>query len=233
MKARAIELVIFDCDGVLIDSEAIANQVCVEFIARLGHQTTMHEFAARYCGSPIRDIWRRVAADTGLMISEAFAKDVEAEMHRRFDTGLQPIDGVMRMLSTLDLRRCVASSTGRAKLHRNLAQVGLLDAFEPGVFSASQVGRGKPAPDVFLYAASQMGADPADCLVVEDSVAGVAAAGRAGMRCLGFAGGAHVTDAHARRLTDAGAMNVAHSMDELPGLIASLRPDRMDDATAA
>ncbi|MBY0612283.1 MAG: HAD family hydrolase [Beijerinckiaceae bacterium] len=222
MTGHPIELVIFDCDGVLIDSEAIANQVCVEFVATLGHETTMQDFAAKYCGSPINDIWRRVGIDIGVPITEDFRKAVDAEVHRRFETGLTAVEGVVELLDALAYRRCVASSTGIKKLRVNLERVGLLGKFEPGVFSASQVARGKPAPDVFLYAASQMGADPAHCLVIEDSVAGVTAARRAGMTTIGFAGGGHVTDAHPRRLLDVGALTVAHSMAELAVVLDGL-----------
>ena len=214
-----VDLVIFDCDGVLIDSEAIANQVCVEFVATLGHDISMHDFAARYCGSPIGDIWRRVAIDFGVPIDDAFRRDVDAEVHRRFETSLCAMDGVADVLDAIERRFCVASSTGLVKLRNNLARVGLLQRFDPGVFSASQVARGKPAPDVFLYAASQMGADPAHCLVVEDSIAGVTAARRAGMRVIGFAGGGHVNDHHPELLMDVGAWRIAQSMPELGMLL--------------
>lgn len=215
MTTAPIELIIFDCDGVLIDSEAIANQVCVEFVATLGFETTMHDFAAKYCGSPINDIWRRVGLDIGQPISDDFRKAVDEEVHRRFETGLQAVEGVAELLDRLPHRRCVASSTGIKKLRTNLERVNLLDKFDPGVFSASQVARGKPAPDVFLYAASQMGADPAHCLVIEDSVAGVTAARRAGMTTIGFAGGGHVTDKHPQRLLDVGASTIALTMADL------------------
>ena len=215
MIATPIDLIIFDCDGVLIDSEVIANQVCVEFVATLGHQTTMHDFAAKYCGSPINDIWQRVGLDIGVPITEAFRKAVDDEVHRRFEMDLKAVEGVSELLDALQHRRCVASSTGIKKLRANLERVGLLGKFEPGVFSASQVARGKPAPDVFLYAASQMGADPGRCLVIEDSVAGVTAARRAGMTTIGFAGGGHVTQAHPQRLLDVGALTIAGSMTEL------------------
>ena len=214
-----VDLVIFDCDGVLIDSEAIANQVCVEHMATLGREMTMQSFAARYSGSPIGDIWRRVEDDHGVVIGEEARLSIDTEIHRRFETGLRTIEGVTEMLDYLAARRCVASSTGLKKLRRNLATVGLLERFEPGVFSASQVARGKPAPDVFLYAASQMGADPARCLVIEDSVAGVSAARRAGMMTIGFAGGGHVDAAHPERLIAVGASDIATSMPHLSSLL--------------
>ena len=218
----AVGLVIFDCDGVLIDSEAIANQVCVEFMANIGHHTTMHEFAAQYSGSPISDIWRRVGIETGLEITETFRRDVDAEVHRRFDDGLKAMDGVEAVLDGLQIPFCVASSTGLVKLRKNLDRVKLLQKFDPLVFSASQVARGKPAPDVFLFAASQVGADPGQCLVIEDSLAGVKAARRAGMSVIGFAGGSHLTNTHPERLLEAGAMEVAQSMKQLQPILDRL-----------
>ena len=214
-----IDLVIFDCDGVLIDSEAIANQVCVEHMETLGRSMTMQVFATRYSGSPIGDIWRRVEADHNVIITSEARSAVDTEIHRRFETGLKAVEGVADMLDCLAARRCVASSTGLEKLRRNLARVELLTKFDPGVFSASQVARGKPAPDVFLYAASQMGADPSRCLVVEDSIAGVSAARRAGMMTIGFAGAGHVDEAHPERLIAVGASDIATSMPHLTTLL--------------
>jgi len=217
-----IDLVIFDCDGVLIDSESIANEVCAAHLSALGHTMTMREFASRYCGSPISDIWRRVEADFHVVIDPAARAAIDDEVHRRFETSLRTISGVAEMLDCLAPRRCVASSTGIVKLRKNLARVGLLERFEPGIFSASQVARGKPAPDVFLFAASQMGADPARCIVVEDSVAGVTAARRAGMLSIGFAGGGHIGEGHHDRLRAVGAEAVADSMPELARLLEQL-----------
>jgi len=214
-----IELIIFDCDGVLIDSESIANQVCVEHLATIGMSMTMRDFAARYAGSKIRDIWRRVGEDIGRPVPDALKLAIDEEIHRRLAVELKAMDGVFEVLGAISARRCVASSTGLVKLKKNLGQVGLLELFEPGIFSASQVARGKPAPDVFLFAASQMGADPACCLVIEDSLPGIAAARRAGMKAVGFAGGGHVLPDHAQRLSSAGAVAVAGSMRDVPPIL--------------
>lgn len=222
MSEPRIDLVIFDCDGVLIDSESIANEVCARHLMTLGPTLTMHEFAARYCGSPIRDIWRRVEADFGVIVDDAMRAAIDTEIHALFETSLRTVSGVVEMLDCLAAKRCVASSTGIVKLRANLARVGLLDRFEPGVFSASQVARGKPAPDVFLFAASQMGADPSRCIVVEDSVAGVTAARRAGMVSIGFAGGGHIDDGHPDRLKAVGAKVIAETMHDLGRLLGEM-----------
>ncbi len=221
MRMMPVELVIFDCDGVLIDSEAIANEVCAEHVKELGLKITMQQFAADYAGSPIKDIWRRVEQRTGRVVTPEFRSRVDDEVHRRFAMDLRSMDGITDLLHDMAIRKCVASSTGLVKLKKNLSFVGLHDHFDPGIFSATQVARGKPSPDVFLYAASQMGADPAHCLVIEDSFAGVAAAGRAGMRVIGFSGGGHTLPDHGDRLINTGALQVAASMVELGKIMRS------------
>ncbi len=216
---KDIDLVIFDCDGVLINSEEIASAVCVEALAELGLRLTLQQYASRYSGRPVADAWRLVEADHGKPLPTGFREKVDTEVLRRFSLSLEPIDGVVDMLKGLRLPRCVASSTTLPLLKGNLAQVGLAGFFDPSVFSVSQVKRGKPAPDVFLFAASQMGADPHRCLVIEDSAAGVTAARRAGMRAIGFSGGGHTAPDHAEKLTAQGAFAVVHAMRELATLL--------------
>ena len=203
------DLVIFDCDGVLINSEEIASQVCAEAVVELGMTMTAHDYASRYAGMPVAQAWLRVESDSGGVLPKGFREKVDAEVRRRFDLKLAPIGGMVEVLESSPHPRCVASSTRLPLLRRNLSQTGLIGFFEPGVFSVTQVKRGKPAPDVFLYAASQMGADPARCIVVEDSIAGVTAAFRAGMQVIGFMGGGHATPSLRVALERAGAGRVA------------------------
>lgn len=211
----SLDLVIFDCDGVLVNSEEIACAVCVEALATLGMHMTMQEFAARHSGMPIKDSWALIERNYGKPLPAGFREGVDRDVYRRFAAELAPIEGTGALLESLRLARCVASSTGLQRLTDNLRQVGLAKYFEPSIFSVSQVRRGKPAPDVFLYAASQMGADPGRTLVIEDSQHGVVAARRAGMRAIGFAGGGHASHDHEERLLAAGAFAVAGSMAEL------------------
>jgi len=213
--ARDYELVIFDCDGVLINSEEIASGICIEAVATLGLQLTLHEYADRYAGNPVAEIWRMVERDCGRPLPEDFAAMVDRLVTERFDRALAPITGVETLLQRLTMPRCVASSTRLPRLQENLARCGLRDYFDPHVFSGSQVKRGKPAPDVFLFAASQMGADPHRCLVIEDSLTGVTAARRAGMDVIAFAGGGHVSPGLPPRLLEAGALDVVSSMEEV------------------
>lgn len=218
-------LVIFDCDGVLIDSELIYCAVDAERMTGLGHPTSAADIARRFTGVPHRQAWEVLSAEIGFEQPAGWIDDILAECGRRFASDLKPIVGAgetLRQLRQAGVEVCVASSSGLPHLRANLAQVGLLGEVEPHVYSVTQVRRPKPAPDVFLFSASQLGCDPADCLVVEDSVAGVTAARRAGMRVVGFLGGGHVYDELGPRLLDAGAESLFHGMTELRGALLAV-----------
>ena len=213
-------LVIFDCDGVLVDSEVLYCAIDAAVLADLGVAMAPAELARRFSGIPHRDVWAVLAADHDLRLPDRHFERIQAECRRRFATELAAVPGAadtVRSLPPLGHAACVASSTALPSLRRNLETAGLLDLFGDRVFSASQVKRGKPAPDVFLYAASQMGVDPADCLVVEDSVAGTTAARRAGMPVVGFVGGGHADPDLGDRLRAAGARGVHATMADLAG----------------
>jgi HAD superfamily hydrolase (TIGR01509 family) len=220
MTLPHFDLVIFDCDGVLINSEELASEICIEAVKEVGLNLTMHEYADRYAGNPVAEIWRMVERDAGRSLPEGFQGRVDEMVFRRFSTDLAVIEGVVELLEAARHPKCVASSTQLPRLRQNLGKVGLLDHFDPHIFSGSQVKRGKPAPDVFLYAASQMGADPAHCLVIEDSLTGVTAARRAGMNVIGFCGGGHASPGLEKRLRDAGAIDVVRSMHDIRGRLA-------------
>ena len=220
-KARM--LMIYDCDGTLIDSEGIACSVCADALTGIGVPYTTALFASRYAGMPARETWEKVTKQYGVTLPDGFNAAINAEIHRRLDAEVLPVDGVREAVEAVDGPRCVASSTGLTQLRKNLVTAGLMDLFGDHVFSVSQVKRGKPAPDVFLYAASQMGCDPAQTLVVEDTVAGVTAAGRAGMRAIGFIGANHAGEGMEARLIEAGAVIVIHHMHELAEAVQRLR----------
>lgn len=216
-------LTIFDCDGVLIDSEVIFASVDAAALARLGHEMTPAEISRRFSGLPHRDMWAILAAEFGFALPDGHLEAIRDECHRRFDSELAAVPGAADAVA--HVRRagigvCVASSTRLESLRRNLERVDLLAQVDPHVFSVSQVRRGKPAPDVFLYAASQAGADPADCLVIEDSVAGVTAARRAGMRALGFTGASHADDGLGDRLAEAGASAICADMEAVVAIVS-------------
>ncbi len=220
MTLPRFDLIVFDCDGVLINSEELASAICIEAVKEVGLELTLHEYADRYAGNPVAEIWRMVERDAGRSLPEGFQGRVDQMVFRRFAAELAVIDGVHDVLQASKYPRCVASSTQLPRLRENLGKVGLLEQFDPHIFSGSQVKRGKPAPDVFLYAASQMGADPGHCLVIEDSLTGVTAARRAGMNVIGFAGGGHASPGLEKRLREAGALHVVRSMQDVGALIA-------------
>lgn len=213
---------IYDCDGTLIDSEHIAGSVCAAALTEFGYPMTMEAFNARFTGIPAARTWEMLAAEIGRPLPEGFNAAIDAEIHRRFDAELEPIPGVIEAIGAIEARRAVASSTGLARLRRNLEKTGLAGLFDPHIYSASQVARGKPAPDVFLFAASQIGVDPADAIAIEDSANGVTAARRAGMRVIGFTGASNGIVDLELRLRQAGAARVIHSMRELPEAVEGL-----------
>ncbi|WP_043748138.1 HAD family hydrolase [Methylobacterium nodulans] len=216
------DLVIFDCDGVLIDSEPISLVRLTDNLNRIGVPIDLDTVARRFTGTSMTSIMAHIAADYGVTAPAGFADEVRADTLRAFEAELTAIAGVAEVLGTLPDRRCVASSSDPARLSHALTLTGLLPLFGGHVFSASMVKRGKPFPDLFLYAAERMGADPGACLVIEDSVPGVRAARAAGMRVFGFSGGGHWRhDPAAADLLGAGAALVFDEFRRLPELIAA------------
>ena len=216
-----VDLLIFDCDGVLVDSELLAASALAEEVTTFGLALSAEDCVARFTGISMAAVLAMIDADLGRPLPPDFEARVRAADERAFARQLQPIEGVAAAIQALGRRRCVASSGLPEKIRFSLRLTGLLPLFEPYLFSASMVARGKPAPDLFLYAAQQMHVPPAACLVVEDSVAGVTAATAAGMRVLGFTGGAHCNGGTAARLASAGAMAVFDRMALLPARVAA------------
>ncbi|MEW2588232.1 HAD family hydrolase [Streptomyces virginiae] len=213
---RPIELVIFDCDGVLVDTERIATRIQVSLGAELGWPLTEGDVVDLFMGRSNASVREQIAARLG----EETAGDWEkrfVRLHREaVDAGLTAVDGLPEALDAITLPTCVASSGSHEKMRHTLGRTGLHDRFAGRIYSATEVARGKPAPDLFLYAAQRMGVDPAACAVVEDSRPGVDAARAAGMRAFGFGGGM----TPAERLEGPGT-RVFHDMRDLPGLIAA------------
>ncbi|MBE1508725.1 HAD superfamily hydrolase (TIGR01509 family) [Rhizobium viscosum] len=187
-------------------------------MTRLGHPTTAATIAERFAGVPHRIAWSQLSTELNLQLPTSWIDDLLLECQRRFPGELAPIRGAATAIQTIVERGdqvCVASSTELVSLRENLERTDLLPLLAPHVFSVDQVKRPKPAPDVFLFAASQMGVDPADTIVVEDSVAGVMAGKRAGMRVLGFTGGGHTYGSLASCLAAAGAEHVCDDMNQV------------------
>jgi HAD superfamily hydrolase (TIGR01509 family) len=187
----AIDLVIFDCDGVLVDSERLAIRLEAEVISALGWAITEREVVDRFVGRSDAYMQGEIERHIGRTL------DWEVEFAPRyrevFEQELAPVDGIVEALAAIPVATCVASSGTHEKLRFTLGLTGLYERFAGRIFSVSEVANGKPAPDLFLHAATAMGVGPSHCAVVEDSVAGVEAGVAAGMRVFGFAGG--VTDA--------------------------------------
>jgi HAD superfamily hydrolase (TIGR01509 family) len=198
-------LVIFDCDGVLIDSEIVVCRLVAEEMTRLGFPHTTHDVIERYAGRPEREMIADIERRTGRQVPPDYFARIKPLVAEAYADELAPISGAREVLETLAVPHCVASSSDPAKLRLGLETVGLLPLVAANLVSAAWVHQGKPAPDVFVYAAGWMRTPVSACLVIEDSLAGVRAGRAAGMRVVGFTGGRHCGPEHGRRLLDAGA----------------------------
>lgn len=184
-----IDLIIFDADGVLVDSEEIALAVLAQAACRAGAQIDLPEALALFRGLKIADCVAQLERRSGRPVGETFVDDVRHATALAFAADLQVVEGVHEALAAISTPVCVASNGPMSKLAQTLSLTGLKEHFEGRVFSAYEVGSWKPDPGLFLHAAAALGADPARCLVVEDSLTGVQAAKAAGMYVLGFTGG--------------------------------------------
>lgn len=214
MPPRPVELVIFDCDGVLIDSERLAVKVDVLVLGELGWPLSEAEVVERFVGRSDRETRAEIETQLGRRLPAGWQERVNALYHQAFAAELAPVAGILEALDQITLPACVASSGTHEHLRYTLRLTGLFDRFAGRIFSAEDVARGKPAPDLFLHAADRMGVVPAGCVVVEDSRPGVEAARAAGMRALAFAGGLSP-----RELLDGPDTTVFADMRELPGLL--------------
>ena len=211
----AWDLVIFDCDGVLVDSERISVRIDVQMLAELGWPLTEAEVVERFVGRSEEYMIGEIEANLGRRPAAGWEERFKHLYREAFEAELEPVDGVVAALDAIAAPTCVASSSSHERLRHTLALTGLLERFDGRIFSAEEVENGKPAPDLFLHAAASMGADPARCAVVEDSRHGVEAARAAGMRVFAYAGG--VTSAERLR---GPATTVFQEMSELPRLLA-------------
>lgn len=209
-----IELVIFDCDGVLVDTERLAVRIEQAALAELGWELSAAELAERFVGSTDGYFEREVARQIGRPIPADWRARVNARYQQAYRHELTPVDGVLLALDAITLPVCVASNGSHRKMHMTLGHTGLLPRFEGRLFSAYDVARGKPDPDLFLHAAESLGHAPERCVVVEDSAHGVNAARAAGMHAFAYAGGL----TPAERLAGAGT-TVFDDMRELPALL--------------
>ena len=213
------DLVIFDCDGVLVDSEVISCRAHAETLTRHGYPITPEQVLKRFLGVSDREARLAIEKEIGRSLPDDLEAQMKAATLKFYAGDLQAIANVGDAIDAIALPKCVASSGTPEKIRHGLICAGLFDQLAPHIFSATQVKRGKPAPDLFLFAAEQMKAKPGRCVVIEDSVPGVTGARAAGMVVLGFHGGSHCPPGHAAMLRDAGAAVTFGDMRELPDLV--------------
>jgi HAD superfamily hydrolase (TIGR01509 family) len=218
-------LIIFDCDGVLVDSEIISCRAHAETLTRHGYPITADQVFDRFLGRSMRKATLEIEAELGRRLPDDFHAQVYAEIFRLFAASLEATPHIDAALAAIMMPVCVASSGPPEKISTSLNHVGLYDRFAPHIFSAVQVKNGKPAPDLFLFAAEQMRTPPARCLVIEDSLAGVTGALAAGMMVFGYHGGSHCRPDTADTLRAAGAAVTFDDMRRLPDLIGRIGAD--------
>ncbi|MEK7690863.1 MAG: HAD family hydrolase [Bdellovibrionota bacterium] len=209
---KKLKYIIFDCDGVLVDSEIIANRIEAEYKTELGFPITIEEHIRQFVGSSLKapevqEILRRLPSH--------YLKTVDARVHEAYLAELKAVSGIPEILNSLTTPVCVASNSLPEWIERKLTITGLAKYFPGAMFSSQSVKYGKPAPDLFFYAAEKMGWNPSECLVVEDSEAGVRAGVAAGMTVVGFLGGAHILPGHSERLLAAGTHFLTSDIREI------------------
>jgi HAD superfamily hydrolase (TIGR01509 family) len=207
------ELVIFDCDGVLVDSEVLGNQVLVQFVAELGLDLKLEEAIALFRGCKMADSVAIVEQRLGQPTPPDFVNDLRARTAEAFRHELRPINGIEQALSKIHVPVCVASSGPLEKIRLALQVTGLLSRFDPHIFSSYEIGSWKPEPGLFLHASASMNVRPSACVVVEDSILGVRAAVAAGMKVFGYC-----TSSEAATFNAWGS-HPFHAMSELPALL--------------
>jgi HAD superfamily hydrolase (TIGR01509 family) len=224
-----LDLMIFDCDGVLVDSEVLAAKIDADLITKAGHPITAEELSERYAGLTFQQTLIEIERISEVPMSASMIAKADALIDKAL-ARVKMLDGAREAALHFGDRKCICSNSTMARLAISLGATGLKPLFGDKVFSALEVGtkRGKPAPDVFLHAASQFGADPSRCFVIEDSVHGIHGAKAAGMRVIGYTGASHSTPGHGERLSDAGAETVINRLADLPATVEALSLWRED-----
>ncbi|ENA34232.1 MULTISPECIES: HAD family hydrolase [Pseudomonas] len=223
MKPHVIELLISDCDGVLVDSEILSERIVMDELSRHAPRTELEKLLEGTFGLTTRDIIQRVEERFGITLPEGIHKDIRTRAEQLIATQVEPIPGVKEALERIDLPLAVASNSQRHSVVSSVARAGLTERVAGHIFSADMVEHPKPAPDVYLLAARTMGVSPENCLVIEDSATGVRAALAAGMRVIGFTGASHIPPEHGETLRRLGVTALISHMDQLPQQVAALR----------
>lgn len=215
MTASSPALHIFDCDGVLVDSEVLVTRIESQLLHDIGVELAPESIAEAFVGLTEAQTRHRIESEWRVAFPEDFAATKRAMIEEVFRAELRAVPGIERVLEAVPGPRCVASSSAPDRIRTSLAVTGLERFFGDHVFSATNVARGKPAPDLFLHAAAVMHAEPSRCVVIEDSPPGVAAGRAAGMQVIGFTGASHSGPALVEKLRTAGAHRVVPDADAL------------------
>lgn len=217
-------LIIFDCDGVLINSTELRTTYVLTLLQKIGLRIGHDEYTTNFMGLTSEEWLARVKAALKAQDKappkESFLQEIDSEVHKLFEARLAPLSGARKMIEQVSLPYCVASNTKSAYLDWKLRHVGLFDLFHPYIYSGDMVAKGKPAPDLFWYAAADREHMAEQCIVVEDSVVGIDAAKSAGMTAIGFTLGGHCGPNHYALLKDAGADFIVGSFNELEQMLA-------------
>lgn len=219
----SFDLVIFDCDGVLIDSELISAKKLIQTLADYDVSVDLAYVSKHFLGRSYPTVLRQIRAEFDIVLPENFEAEYRRTLLKAFKISLNIMPGVEDVIDNLRVEYCVATSSSLERVHTSLKHVGLFDKLSDYIFTASQVKNGKPAPDLFLLAASQMGVAPEKCLVIEDSLNGIRAALAAGMTAWRFTGGSHIDQADKTGPTTAEADLAFDEFTEFFGLAPDLK----------
>jgi HAD superfamily hydrolase (TIGR01509 family) len=215
--------IIFDFDGVIADSEVLANAVLAEFVTELGVPTTVEDSYRDYMGKRFHEVVAAIEKAVGRAIPESFGEMWQVRTLARFRQELAPIAGVREFIAKfIALPRCIASSSTPQRLAVSLEILEMTELFEGRVFSTLNVARGKPHPDIFLHAAAEIGVSTHECIIIEDSASGVIAGREAGSTVIGLLAAGHIRDGHGARLKDAGAHYLAANYVEVERIVRDL-----------
>lgn len=213
------ELIIFDCDGVLVDSEIISNRVLAEHLSNHGYPISARDCRERFIGGSLPKIVEEIGTE-GIRLPADFISSLRLRDVMAFKAELQPIPGIKQALAKLPHKKCVASSGPPEKIQSNLEVTGLIEDFTPHLYSGYNVANSKPAPDLFLHVAAEFAVSPSQCLVIEDSKFGVMAAKAAKMTVFGYVGGSHCDDQYTDQLSRQEPDHIFSEMESLPDLVA-------------
>jgi HAD superfamily hydrolase (TIGR01509 family) len=208
-----IKCILFDCDGVLVDSEAIGNQVLLNMAAKYGLKISLNEAYKKFNGRSLKDCFQQIEQLINQPLPENFEIAYRKKSFEAFATQIKPVKGVLKFLNSLTIPYCVASSGPVEKIKLTLKTAGLIDKFENKIFSSYQINSWKPDPGIFLHTAQEMGFSVNECIVIEDSIAGIIAAKRGGFKVFGIA-----NETNSKELENEGAI-IFYTFEELATLL--------------